>query len=65
MEEARVSVRNVRRDVHNDMRAFEGEKLVSEDELHRGEEDLQKVTDEIIEQINAVGERKEREVLEV
>ncbi|MCH8339413.1 MAG: ribosome recycling factor [Chloroflexi bacterium] len=65
MEEARVSVRNVRRDVHNDMREFEGEKLVSEDELHRGEEDLQKVTDEIIEQINAVGERKEREVLEV
>ena len=65
MEEARVSVRNVRRDVHNDMREFEGEKLVSEDELHRGEEDLQKVTDEIIEQINTVGERKEREVLEV
>ncbi len=65
MEEARVSVRNVRRDVHNDMREFEGEKLISEDELHRGEDDLQKVTDDFIEQINKVGERKEREVLEV
>lgn len=65
MEEARVSVRNVRRDVHNDMRAFEGEKLVSEDELHRGEEDLQKVTNDFTEQINAIGERKEKEVLEV
>jgi ribosome recycling factor len=64
-EEARVSVRNVRRDVHNDMREFENEKLISEDELHRGEEDLQKVTDDFIEQINAIGERKEKEVLEV
>jgi len=64
-EEARVSVRNVRRDVHNDMREFETEKLISEDELHRGEEDLQKVTDDFIEQINAIGERKEKEVLEV
>ena len=64
-EEARVAVRNVRRDVLNDLREFEQEKLISEDELHRGEEDLQKVTDEIIEQINAVGERKETEVLQV
>jgi ribosome recycling factor len=64
-EEARVAVRNVRRDVHNDMREFENEKLVSEDELHRGEEDLQKVTDDFIEQINTIGERKEKEVLEV
>ena len=64
-EEARVSVRNVRRDVHNDMREFENEKLISEDELHRGEEDLQKVTNDFTEQINAIGERKEKEVLEV
>ncbi|MFV1859356.1 MAG: ribosome recycling factor [Anaerolineales bacterium] len=64
-EEARVSVRNVRRDVHNDMREFENEKLISEDELHRGEEDLQKVTDDFTDQINAIGERKEKEVLEV
>ena len=64
-EEARVSVRNVRRDVHDDMREFENEKLISQDELYRGEEDLQKVTDDFIEQINAIGERKEKEVLEV
>ncbi len=64
-EEARVSVRNVRRDVHNDMREFENEKLISEDELHRGEDDLQKVTDDFTDQINAIGERKEKEVLEV
>lgn len=64
-EEARVSVRNVRRDVQNDIREFEREKLISEDDLHRGEEDLQKLTNRIIEDINSIGQRKETEVLEV
>jgi ribosome recycling factor len=41
------------------------EKLISEDELKRGEEELQKITDQYIEEINAVGERKEKEILEV
>ena len=64
-EDARVAVRNVRRDVQNDMREFEREKLVSEDELFRGEEDLQKLTDQYVEQINKISQRKESEVLEV
>lgn len=64
-EEGRVAVRNVRRDTQNDMREFEREKLISEDELMRGEEDLQKLTDRYIDEINQIGERKETEVLEV
>lgn len=64
-EEARVAVRNVRRDVQNDMRDFEREKLISEDELKRGEDDLQKLTDRNIEEINGISDRKEAEVLEV
>lgn len=64
-EEGRVAVRNVRRDVQNDLREFEREKLISEDELRRAEEDLQKLTDRYIEQINGMGQRKENEVLEV
>ncbi len=64
-EEARVAVRNVRRDVHNDMREFEQEKLISEDRLFRGEEELQELTDRYVEEINQVSERKETEVLEV
>ncbi len=64
-EEARVAVRNVRRDIHNTLRDFEREKLISEDELSRGEDDLQKVTDRFVEQINEIGQRKETEVLEV
>lgn len=64
-EEARVAVRNVRRDVQNDLREFEREKVISEDELHRGETELQKITDHVIEEIHDVDQRKETEVLEV
>jgi ribosome recycling factor len=64
-EEARVAVRNVRRDTQNDMREFEREKLISEDDLKRGEDDLQKLTDRYIDEINEVAERKENEVMEV
>ncbi|HEY6074427.1 MAG TPA: ribosome recycling factor, partial [Anaerolineales bacterium] len=45
LEEARVAIRNIRRDIHNDLRDFEKEKLISEDDLKRGEDDLQKLTD--------------------
>ncbi|HZD56996.1 MAG TPA: ribosome recycling factor [Anaerolineales bacterium] len=65
VEEARVAVRNVRRDLIKDLREFENEKMISEDERMRGEEELQKITDRYIEDINAVGERKEKEILEV
>ena len=49
VEEARVATRNVRRDSIRDLREFENEKLISEDDLKRGEEELQKITDEIME----------------
>ena len=65
IEEARVSVRNVRRDSIKDMRDFESEKLLSEDDLIRGEDDIQKITDGFIEMIDTVGENKEIEVMEV
>jgi ribosome recycling factor len=64
-EEARVAVRNVRRDVHNDLREFEREKVISEDDLERGEESLQKLTDKYIESIAEASKRKETEVLEI
>ncbi len=64
-EEARVAVRNVRRDVHSDLREFEQEKVISKDDLRRGEEQLQKVTDGYIDQITHTTDRKESEVLEI
>jgi len=65
LEEARISVRNIRRDAHNDMREFEKEKLISEDELKRGEDDLQKLTDKFIEEIADQGKKKEADIMEV
>ena len=65
LEEARVAVRNIRRDLHNDIRDFEKEKLITEDDLKRGEEDLQKLTDKYIEDINRHGMHKESEIMEV
>lgn len=64
-EEARVAVRNIRRDSIKDLREFEQEKLISEDDREKGEEQLQEITDRFIQEVNKVGERKEREILEV
>ncbi|MGH2628398.1 MAG: ribosome recycling factor [Anaerolineales bacterium] len=64
-EEARVAIRNVRRDAHNDLREFEREKVISEDDRERGEAALQKLTDEHVNRIHEIGQRKEAEVLEV
>ncbi len=65
LEEGRVAVRNVRRDLLKDLREFEHEKLISEDDLKKGEEELQKLTDHMILQIDLVGERKQAEIMEV
>lgn len=65
VEEGRIAIRNIRRDAIRDLREFEEEKLISEDDLTRGEKDMQKITDEYIEKMNEVGKNKEEEILEV
>jgi len=65
VEEARIAARNVRRDSIRDLREFEQEKMISEDDQKRGEEELQKITDRYIDEINGIGERKEKEIMEV
>jgi len=65
LEEAKVAVRNVRRDVQDDLRDFEKEKMISEDDLYRGREDLEKLTTRVIEQIDGIGQHKEKEIKEV
>ncbi len=65
LEEARVSIRNIRRDIIKDMREFEKEKLISEDDLKKAEEELQKLTDKMVSAVDTVGERKTKEIMEV
>ena len=64
-EEGRVAVRNVRRDLIKDLHEFEKEKMISEDDLETGEEELQKITDKFIEDIAKHGQLKEKEIMEV
>lgn len=65
LEEARVSIRNIRREAQDTLRDFEKEKMISEDDLKRAREDLQKLTDRHIEQAEALSKRKEEEIREV
>ena len=65
LEEARIAVRNIRRDGLEEMREYEKEKLFSKDDLERGEKDLQEVTDRFIENIRQIGLSKEQEIMEV
>lgn len=65
VEEARIACRNVRRDIIKDLREFEKEKLISEDELKNAEDELQKVIDRFMSEIDKVGERKTEEIMEV
>lgn len=65
VEEARISVRNIRRDKLDDMRDFEKEKMVSEDDFYSGRDQLQKLTDDYIKKLDEIGAAKEKEILEV
>lgn len=65
LDEHKVAVRNVRRDVQDKLRDREKKKEVSEDELKRSTERLQKLTDRYIEEMDKVGKHKELEILEV
>jgi len=64
-EEARVAVRNIRRHTYDDLREFEKEKLISEDELRKGEADLQKLTDKYVGKVDEISQRKEAEIREI
>jgi ribosome recycling factor len=65
IEEARIAIRNIRRGSNDDLREFEKEKLISEDELERGEAEVQKMTDEFVAKIEELAKAKEKEITEV
>jgi ribosome recycling factor len=64
-EEARVAVRNIRREGNDQLKALEKEKSLSEDNYHKGLAQIQKITDERIAQVDEIAEQKEKEVMEV
>lgn len=65
VEDAKVGIRNVRRDALNDMREYKDEKMIQEDELFSGQEKLQKLTDKFVNQTDELGKEKEEEIMEI
>jgi ribosome recycling factor len=65
VEEAKVAVRNVRRDALNDLRDFKNESMITEDEFFRGQDELQDLTDKYVSEIDSLGSQKEKEIMEV
>jgi len=64
-EAARVAVRNIRREANSDLKEFEKEKEISKDELRKGEESVQKITDAAIKNVDEVLKKKEDDLMEV
>jgi len=64
-EQARVSVRSVRRDANNDLKELLKEKEISEDEERRGEELVQQLTDKMVVEVDRVLKEKEEELMTV
>jgi ribosome recycling factor len=64
-EEAKVAVRNVRRDANEMLKDLKKEKEISEDEQVKAQEETQKITDDFIKKIDSVYSTKEKEILEI
>lgn len=64
-EEAKVAIRNIRRDANDDFKKLEKNGEITEDELHGFSNDIQKLTDEYINKIEQITKDKEKEILEV
>jgi ribosome recycling factor len=62
-EEAKVALRNVRREANEDFKEMKKEKILAEDDAHRGTEEVQKITDEYIKKVEAQGADKEKEIM--
>ena len=64
-EEAKVAVRNIRRDANEELKKLEKEKHISEDEVKKAQDEIQKITDSYITRVDDVLANKEKEIMEV
>jgi len=64
-EEAKVAVRNIRRDANEELKKLEKEKHLSEDEIKKAQDEIQKITDSYITRVDDVLANKEKEIMEV
>jgi ribosome recycling factor len=64
-ENAKIAIRNIRRDSNDNLKKMEKNKEISEDELKQAEEEIQKITDKYIEEVDKLTEKKEAELMEI
>ena len=64
-EDYKISIRNVRRDFLDQIKNLEKNKEISQDELHRYQEQVQKTTDKYISEIDNITVQKEKEIMEI
>ena len=64
-EAARISIRNHRRKVNDDLKAMKNDKKISEDEMFNSQADVQKITDDYIAKVDELTRVKEAEILEI
>ncbi len=64
-EDNKVAVRNIRRDANDMLKDLKKEKEITEDELYRSQEEVQKITDQFISQVDELCAAKETEILEI
>jgi ribosome recycling factor len=64
-EQARVAVRNIRRDANQELKELVKEKLISEDDERRGQEIVQKLTDQFIKEVDQILEEKEQDLMAI
>ncbi len=62
-EDAKVALRNVRREANEDLKEMKKEKMLSEDEAHKGQDEVQKITDDFIKKAEAKAAEKEKEIM--
>ena len=64
-EQSRVAVRNIRRDANDELKKMEKSSDITEDDAKRGEDEIQKLTDKYVKEINNLLEEKEKEIMEI
>ena len=62
-EDARVAIRNIRHDANKKLKSMEKDKKISEDDGHRGQDQIQKITDKFIQRVDELLKKKEQEIL--
>lgn len=64
-EDAKIAIRNIRRDANDVIKKMKNNKELNEDEMHKGQDEVQKITDSYVEKSDQVLEIKEKEIMEI